>query len=281
MSVHSHGWEIRSAVVIGGVVESSFRVDLTDDGPLELYRVVSSYGVGDSALTALESPVSILRVSQSIRSPGSGRMLVRAGEFHSTEPFDTDWSVTVAATEVGTSDPSLVVAERGLNRMVVNQRPKLEDFERIADAVDHRYEIESGQGDQWAAFIFVVSRDEHVLMVRTLRSPAWWSPVGGRQELGDEVPIVTAKRELREETGIDVGASRLDLIGSAERDVGRGRVYFWALRVSAEPPLRLQHEELAEARWIPFGELASLNILPATSKQLDSLRYSILQGNFD
>lgn len=73
----------------------------------------------------------------------------------------------------------------------------------------------------------VVLRGDSVLLVRRGRPPALdrWSLPGGGQELG-ETAEATARRELREETGLSVGELRLaGHVDSLHRDT-EGRIQF-------------------------------------------------------
>ena len=77
----------------------------------------------------------------------------------------------------------------------------------------------------------VAVKDGHVLLIRRAKPPreGRWSLPGGRQRLGETVRE-TARRELREETGIEAAVTALlDVVDSITRDAGGAIAYHYTL----------------------------------------------------
>lgn len=111
----------------------------------------------------------------------------------------------------------------------------------------------------------VVLRPGAVLLVRRGRAPALgqWSIPGGAQELG-ETAQAAARRELREETGLDVGelllAAHVDSIHPDE--AGRVRFHYTILDFAArwqggEPT---PGDDVTAAAFFPFAALDGLGL---------------------
>ena len=69
-----------------------------------------------------------------------------------------------------------------------------------------------------SVLVVVYTHAGEALLMRRADNPDYWQSVTGSMEWGDERPIATAVRELREETGIHVGEQEL-------RDWQRSNVY--------------------------------------------------------
>ena len=117
----------------------------------------------------------------------------------------------------------------------------------------------------------VIWRGDNVLMVRRGRSPGEgrWSLPGGGQEIGETV-FEAARREVREETALDVEVLGLvDVVNSIRRD-GDGRVeYHYTLvdvlaewRAGEAKPL----DDAAEVLWVGLDELARLDLWSETER---------------
>ena len=77
----------------------------------------------------------------------------------------------------------------------------------------------------------VVVKDGHVLLVRRAKAPraGQWSLPGGRQRLGERVRD-TARREVREETGLEIEVTALlDVVDSLTRDEAGELAYHYTL----------------------------------------------------
>ena len=77
----------------------------------------------------------------------------------------------------------------------------------------------------------VAVKDGRVLLIRRAKPPreGRWSLPGGRQRLGETVRE-TARRELREETGIEAAVTALlDVVDSITRDDGGAIAYHYTL----------------------------------------------------
>lgn len=103
----------------------------------------------------------------------------------------------------------------------------------------------------------IVYRKHHgnteILLVRHIKS-GYWSFPKGHVEAG-ETEEETAKREIKEETGVDVlldTGFRETVTFSPRRDTSKTVVYFVAKALTQE--LIPQQEEISELRWIEIGQ---------------------------
>ena len=108
---------------------------------------------------------------------------------------------------------------------------------------------------------FVVD-DEHVLLMRHPddgdRFPGRWNGIGGHVEPGEDIRAA-ARRELREESGLDLAELRLCGVVHESGLLGRGFVLFVFL---ASCTRRAAHSpEGRELVWHPIAELADLPLV--------------------
>jgi ADP-ribose pyrophosphatase YjhB (NUDIX family) len=115
----------------------------------------------------------------------------------------------------------------------------------------------------WIGVGLVAFRGDDVLLVRRGKPPRMgeWSVPGGAQALGEPAEA-TARRELREEAGIEVGALVLaGVVDALDIDpAGRTRFHYTIVDfagewVSGEP---LAGDDVTEAQWFTPAELPSL-----------------------
>jgi 8-oxo-dGTP pyrophosphatase MutT (NUDIX family) len=124
--------------------------------------------------------------------------------------------------------------------------------------------------DRWAAVAAVLRQlggETEVLLIRRaeLEGDPWSGQMafpGGQAEPGDESLLETARRETREEVGLDLEWS-CDLIGRLDdiQATARGRLTSlgiapFVFELRGEPRLRLG-PEAAEAIWAPLGAMSS------------------------
>ncbi len=105
------------------------------------------------------------------------------------------------------------------------------------------------------------SAAHEVLLVRRARDPfkGMWAIPGGFVEMDEDLPAA-ARRELREETGLDVPAlKQFRTFGRPGRDPrGRQITVVYIARVSRDVPPPRAGDDAAEARWFPFEALPRL-----------------------
>lgn len=83
--------------------------------------------------------------------------------------------------------------------------------------------------------------------------PGVWAATGGSALAGED-SLTAARRELREELGIDAPADRMRLKGSLRREDTFCDI--WEVTLDVDPAaLRLQTEEVAQARWATREEI--------------------------
>lgn len=109
--------------------------------------------------------------------------------------------------------------------------------------------------------VAVTDSGPRILLIRRERDPyaGRWALPGGFLELDEEL-AAAARRETREETGLDVGGVvEVGVFGAVGRDP-RGRtlsVAFAALHVG-DPPPPTAGDDAADARWHPLDRLPRL-----------------------
>lgn len=260
--VHCHGWTIKSQVLVGALIESTYDI-VEHDAALEcLYQVQSDYGTGASQLALSRPRVEAQETERWIRDKRSGPWEIFPGNFHRSASAKSI-SASVVLTSLYHQGQSYVVGPQDLH-WTRNARSAVPDLHPLLDRYDAFYAEESSGGDQWASFVFVMDQSGCVLMVRARRRPDVWVPVGGRSEPEDTDGMATAIREVGEEVGLHIDADQLSYLGTEARDTGPGQVFFWAALLDARPQLDLQDSELWEAEWVPAGQLPSLELYKAT-----------------
>lgn len=117
----------------------------------------------------------------------------------------------------------------------------------------------------------VVWRGERVLLIRRGRPPRMneWSLPGGRQELGETV-AEAVRREVREETGLDVTVGEIvavaDLID--RDDAGRIRFHYTLIDLLAEwrNGEARAGDDAAEVAWATLDELPQYTLWSETER---------------
>lgn len=107
---------------------------------------------------------------------------------------------------------------------------------------------------QLAAAVLVRDHAGRMLMVRTDYRDGLVLP-GGVVEFG-ESPLAAAEREVREETGLVVAATRMLVVEHLRRGDGLTglRFIFDVPRIPADAPLTPQESEVAELLWLELDE---------------------------
>lgn len=132
-----------------------------------------------------------------------------------------------------------------------------------------------------AAYAVILDEADRILLaLRNVAPEPQWTLPGGGVELGETVEQAVV-RELREETGYDVGVGPLlgiaswvvpaaERIISTDRPMKSVRVLFHATVVGGE----LTHEVQGttdEARWVPLAEVPALPRVPVVDTALNLL----------
>jgi ADP-ribose pyrophosphatase YjhB (NUDIX family) len=115
-----------------------------------------------------------------------------------------------------------------------------------------------------AGFVVPVDGDR-VLLARHTYGPPVWGLLGGTA-LPDEAPDATARREVEEESGLQVTTERL----VAVCDIGSLVMFIFAGRVMGGTERR-QAEEIAELRWLDRDELLNEAVFRVVPLLLASL----------
>lgn len=112
----------------------------------------------------------------------------------------------------------------------------------------------------------VIERDGRVLLVQEGKAgvEGEWNLPSGRLEPG-ETPVACARREAREEVGLDVTPTALVGVYLDRSAVVEGDVLVCAFRSSAEPgtPAASPGDSVVDVAWAAPRELASLDVREA------------------
>lgn len=120
----------------------------------------------------------------------------------------------------------------------------------------------------------VVFKDQSVLLIRRGKPPrlGQWSIPGGAQKLGEST-VMTAVREVREETGIDIEViGLLDVIDSIDRDEETGQIRchytlvdYVAHWKSGTPCAK---SDAIDATWVPLEQAIALPMWDETRRMI-------------
>lgn len=141
----------------------------------------------------------------------------------------------------------------------------------IANALRDGASPQPRQGElAWRAAVAIVLRErggdvEVLLIRRALREGDPWSGhaalPGGRVDPDDPSIEYTAKREVREELGVDLDAIGATLLGRLSDHPRAGRRWSTfavtpvVLSIEGDPSLTLAPQEVADARWVALSKL--------------------------
>ena len=132
-----------------------------------------------------------------------------------------------------------------------------------------------------SVLVVIHTPDLQVLMLERADRPGFWQSVTGSLDAPDEPLAETARREVLEETGIDIAG-----VGGELRDWQLSNVYeiypvwrhryapgvthntehVFGLTVPAGTPVRLAPREHLQYRWLPWREAADLCFSPSNAE---------------
>ncbi|MBR4201196.1 MAG: NUDIX domain-containing protein [Oscillospiraceae bacterium] len=117
-----------------------------------------------------------------------------------------------------------------------------------------------------------------ILLIKHINSGHWSFPKGHVE--GDETELETARREIKEETGLDVildQTFRETVSYSPKRDTQKVVVYFLALARNYD--YVPQEEEIAEIRWVDIARATHMLTYENDKTIVNKARAAIKQNN--
>ena len=117
-----------------------------------------------------------------------------------------------------------------------------------------------------------------ILLIKHINSGHWSFPKGHVE--GDETELETARREIKEETGLDVildQTFRETVSYSPKRDTQKVVVYFLALARNYD--FVPQEEEIAEIRWVDIIRATHMPTYENDKTIVNKARAAIKQNN--
>lgn len=126
-----------------------------------------------------------------------------------------------------------------------------------------------------AVLCYLYDEQGHVLLLHRLKEPnaGMYSPVGGKLDFSTgESPHDCALREIREETGIELGHPDVRMNGIVSETGYEGKTHWLLFLFEVTRPIA--HEEIAEMsfdegalEWVPARDVESLDI-PETDRKI-------------
>ena len=137
-----------------------------------------------------------------------------------------------------------------------------------------------------SVLVVIHTAELDVLLIERADKPGFWQSVTGSKDAADEPNAVTARREVFEETGIDVGSLTVPL--AHLRDWGLRNVYeiypvwrhryaagvthntehVFGLRVPHDVPVTLSPREHVAQVWLPWREAADKCFSPSNAEAI-------------
>ena len=132
-----------------------------------------------------------------------------------------------------------------------------------------------------SVLVVIHTPELQVLMLERADRPGFWQSVTGSLDAPDEPPALAARREVLEETGIDVDAPGASLQDWQLRNiyeiypvwrhryapgVTRNTEHVFGLTVPAGMPVQLAPREHLQYRWLPWREAADLCFSPSNAE---------------
>lgn len=114
----------------------------------------------------------------------------------------------------------------------------------------------------------LINKHGEILLVRTKRLPNHWQPIGGGIKPHDATPAHTLRRELQEETGLQLDIAAFRHAMTVDYDFGEGKVHFFTCSLSCGTPLEMNTKELEAWQWFTIQGALALEAFPATGKFL-------------
>jgi len=122
----------------------------------------------------------------------------------------------------------------------------------------------------------VVKKGSSIILVKRTHEPGkgFWSIPGGLVELGEPVKDAV-KREVREETGLEVEIDKLiDAIDNIVYDRSRRLKFHYVLIDFLVHPVGGELQDASKARWVKAGELSQYRITNTATKLLQEIGFT-------
>jgi 8-oxo-dGTP pyrophosphatase MutT (NUDIX family) len=123
--------------------------------------------------------------------------------------------------------------------------------------------------------VALIKRDEKFLLLKDSRELMldYWGPPHGRCEEADEDEQASVRREVLEETGLQVNPQRK--IWTTEADTKVKTVSFWLTEVVGGE-IVIDKQESSEYGWFSLDEALNLKLYPGTKKFITLVKQGII-----
>jgi len=141
-----------------------------------------------------------------------------------------------------------------------------------------------------SVLVVIHTPDRQVLLLERADHPGWWQSVTGSQNPG-EILVETAIREVREETGLDAHAYRLEDWGYSNRyeiyacyrhryapGITHNTEHVFGLQVPLPLPVKLAPREHLSHLWLPAEEAAARCFSPSNAEAIRRLETGPVPG---